>query len=94
MPAPFPPPMQTISLIALVQSQFDERGPVFLRVMNQAVEFLSPVNGEPANLVDNDEWEILENCTAEDLPELQQIVEALGEDPAQVLQQFPNCTDY
>lgn len=87
--------MQSIQLIALITRPLEAALPVMVRLMgNNDLEFMV---SDPDNLsdpTDHDNWEVMERCTEEDLEELQEVVKALGGDPAIVCANFPNCDSY
>jgi hypothetical protein len=86
--------MQSVQLIALVTRQFETALPVLVRLMGSDVEFLTLDPENPSDPTDHDNWEVMEKCTPEDMEELQEVVTALGGDPAVVMAQFPNCDHY
>lgn len=86
--------MQSIQLLALITRPLDPALPVLVRLMNNEVEFLPLDPEDLSDPSDHDNWEVMARCTAEDLEELQEVVTALGGNPATVLAHFPNCTEY
>lgn len=86
--------MQSIQLLALVTRQFEAAPPVLVRLAGSEVQFLPVGDGSPSNPEDESAWNVFERCTAEDLPEMQEVVVALGGDPAVSLAAFPNCESY
>lgn len=86
--------MQHVQLVALVTQSFDPALPVLIRLVNGEVEFMPLDPDNLSDAADQDSWEVMEKCTEQDLPDLQEVVTALGGDPATVLARFPNCDDY
>lgn len=89
-----PPVMQSIQLLALVTRSFEAAPPVLVRLVGSEVQFMPLEQESPSNADDESAWNVFQHCTAEDLPEMQEVVIALGGDPAVSLAAFPNCESY
>jgi len=86
--------MQSIQLVALVTRHFEAEVPVLVRLMGTNIEFMPVDEDNPLDPANPENWEIMEKCTAYDLEETEQVVRALGGDPAVFTAHFPNCDDY
>ena len=85
---------QTIQNLVLVTRQFEVALPVLIRLVGTDLEFLTLDPENPSDPSDNDNWQVLDRVTEEDMDDTTEVVKALGGDPAIVLANFPNCDSY